>query len=185
MDFDLRSRSYYGVLGVSADSSDEVIRRAYRKLAMQWHPDKWTRTPSLLADAKRKFQQIQEAYSVLSDKRKRTIYDAGLYDTLEGEDEGFSDFLQEMASLMAEVRRENKSYTIEELRSMFTEMAKGFEYPTECSLSSPFQWPTQESSQWGYGPLMFDDSRSSKRSRCETNQVGGRKSNLHRPFFCG
>ncbi|PSR84973.1 DnaJ subfamily B member like [Actinidia chinensis var. chinensis] len=185
MDFDQRSRSYYGVLGVSADSSDEVIRRAYRKLAMQWHPDKWTRTPSLLGNAKRKFQQIQEAYSVLSDKRKRTMYDAGLYDTLEGEDEGFSDFLQEMASLMAEVRRENKSYTIEELQSMFTEMAKGFEYPAECSLSSPFQWPTQESSQWGYGPLMFDGSRSSKRSRSETNQVGGRNSNLHRQFFCG
>lgn len=55
--------SYYNVLGVSSDSNMEEIRRAYRKLAMQWHPDKWTKTPSLLGQAKRKFQQIQEAYS--------------------------------------------------------------------------------------------------------------------------
>ncbi|KAL8531828.1 hypothetical protein ACS0TY_008433 [Phlomoides rotata] len=55
---------YYSVLGVNTDASDNEIRRAYRKLAMQWHPDKWTRTPSLLGEAKQKFQQIQEAYSV-------------------------------------------------------------------------------------------------------------------------
>lgn len=57
------STSYYNVLGVSSDSNVDEIRRAYRKLAMQWHPDKCTRSPSLLGEAKRKFQQIQEAYS--------------------------------------------------------------------------------------------------------------------------
>ncbi|CAL5338910.1 hypothetical protein CsSME_00022550 [Camellia sinensis var. sinensis] len=165
------SSSYYGVLGVTANSSDEEIRRAYRKLAMQWHPDKWTRNPSLLGDAKRKFQQIQEAYSVLSDKRKRTMYDAGLYDFVQEEDEGFSDFLQEMMSLMAEVRREDKIYTMEELQSMLMEMAKGFEYPSERSYSPQCQWPSSyESFQWGCAPLKFDDSgSSSKKARCDAN----------------
>ncbi|KAE9450750.1 hypothetical protein C3L33_17347, partial [Rhododendron williamsianum] len=121
---DPRWDSYYGILGVNVDSSDEEIRRAYRKLAMQWHPDKWTRSPSLLGEAKHKFQQIQEAYSVLSDQRKRAIYDAGLHHTLEDEDEDFSDFLMEMMSLMNQAKREGKSYSMEELQSMFTDMAR-------------------------------------------------------------
>lgn len=79
--------SYYSILGVNSECSGEEIRRAYRKLAMQWHPDRWTRSPCLLGEAKRKFQQIQEAYSVLSDQRKRTMYDAGLYDPDDEQDE--------------------------------------------------------------------------------------------------
>lgn len=79
--------SYYSVLGVNSECSSEEIRRAYRKLAMQWHPDRWTRRPCLLGEAKRRFQQIQEAYSVLSDQRKRTMYDAGLYDPDDEQDE--------------------------------------------------------------------------------------------------
>nr|GMD27667.1 DnaJ homolog subfamily B member 8-like isoform X2 [Ipomoea batatas] len=80
---------------------------------MQWHPDKWTKNPSLLGEAKRRFQQIQEAYSVLSDPRRRTLYDAGLYDSREddGEVEGFADFVQEMVSLMKDVRRERVRLT--------------------------------------------------------------------------
>eukprot|EP00258_Populus_trichocarpa_P051164 XP_024467183.1 uncharacterized protein LOC7459785 isoform X2 [Populus trichocarpa] len=100
--------SYYSILGVSSESSINEIKRAYRKLAMQWHPDRLTRTPSLLGEAKRKFQQIQEAYAVLSDHRKRTMYDAGLYDPEDQEDEGLSDFVQEILNLMAQDKRQER-----------------------------------------------------------------------------
>ncbi|KAI9079806.1 hypothetical protein K1719_038216 [Acacia pycnantha] len=146
------SFSYYTILGVSSDSTSAEIRRAYRKLALQWHPDRCTRTPSLLTEAKQKFQQIQEAYSVLSDHKKRTVYDAGLYDP-EDEDEGFSEFMEEMVSLMAQVRREEKDYySMEELQSMFTEMAHDFNL----------------SPSWRCGPSILDEaSHCSKRTRLD------------------
>ncbi|GMJ13321.1 hypothetical protein HRI_005001300 [Hibiscus trionum] len=122
------SPSYYNVLGVKADASIQDIKRAYRKLAMQWHPDKWTRTPSVLSEAKRKFQQIQEAYSVLSDQRKRNLYDAGLYDPDDEDDEGFSDFMAEMLSLMSQTREE-KVCSLEELQKMLRDMAQEFQTP--------------------------------------------------------
>lgn len=122
--------SYYSILGVNSECSGEEIRRAYRKLAMQWHPDRWTRSPCLLGEAKRRFQQIQEAYSVLSDQRKRTMYDAGLYDPDDEQDEGLCDFVQELMSLMAESRREHKSYSMEDLQAMLVEMVQGFETST-------------------------------------------------------
>ncbi|KAL3510610.1 hypothetical protein ACH5RR_030011 [Cinchona calisaya] len=132
------SPSYYGILGVPASASAEDVRRAYKKLAMQWHPDKWSRTPSLLGEAKTRFQQIQQAYSVLSDQRKRIMYDSGLYNPAEEEeDEEFSDFLQEMVSLVENVRKENKVYGLEELQTMFWDMAQSSETP-EWSIN-PFQ----------------------------------------------
>ncbi|XP_028776638.1 uncharacterized protein LOC114733347 [Neltuma alba] len=154
------SPSYYSILGVDSDSSLEEIRRAYRKLAMQWHPDRWTRTPTLLSEAKRKFQEIQEAYSVLSDESKRTMYDAGLYDPQEEEDEEFYDFVQE---LKTQVSREEKEYSIEELQSMLMEMVQGFENPS---------W------QFGASPV-DEESQCSKRARLDSNL----KMNLGSPFY--
>ncbi|KAK1299235.1 hypothetical protein QJS10_CPB14g00252 [Acorus calamus] len=127
-----RSGCYYAVLGVDRCASAAQVRAAYRKLAMTWHPDRWARgaaDSSRAEEAKRRFQQIQEAYDVLSDHRKRSLYDAGLYDPLdEAEDiDGFSGFVEEMMSLMEDVRREDKSsYSLEELQRMFVEMAHGF-----------------------------------------------------------
>ncbi|XP_021862617.1 uncharacterized protein [Spinacia oleracea] len=123
------SESYYCVLGLSSASSTEDIRRAYRKLAMQWHPDKWANDPAMLGEAKQKFQKIQEAYSVLSDPGKRTLYDAGVYDPVEQVDEGLSDFMQELFSLMSQVREEDKCSNMEDLQSMFADMVQGFQSP--------------------------------------------------------
>ncbi|XP_010268069.1 PREDICTED: dnaJ homolog subfamily B member 3-like isoform X1 [Nelumbo nucifera] len=114
---------YYSVLGIPRDASFSDIRGAYRKLALKWHPDRWTKNPTAAGEAKRRFQQIQEAYSVLSDKGKRSMYDAGLYDPLEEEDQGFCDFMQEMLSMMEDVRAEEDSF--EDLQKMFMELAGG------------------------------------------------------------
>lgn len=62
------SKDYYNVLGVSKNSSDDEIKKAYRKLAHKYHPDK-------AGGDERKFKEINEAYQVLSDKQKRQQYD--------------------------------------------------------------------------------------------------------------
>ncbi|KAL5223427.1 hypothetical protein ABZP36_028140 [Zizania latifolia] len=63
---------YYKVLAVDRGASDDDLKKAYRKLAMRWHPDK---NPINKKEAEAKFMQISEAYEVLSDPHKRTIYD--------------------------------------------------------------------------------------------------------------
>lgn len=66
------STDYYEVLGVTRDASAEQIKKAYRRLAMKYHPDV-ADTP----DAADKFKQIGEAYEVLHDPHKRSVYDRG------------------------------------------------------------------------------------------------------------
>lgn len=64
-------QDYYKVLGVDRKASEEEIKRAYRKLAMQYHPD---RNPGN-KEAEEKFKELNEAYQVLSDHQKRARYD--------------------------------------------------------------------------------------------------------------
>lgn len=77
-------KDYYEVLGVSKEATPEEIRKAYKKLAIKWHPDKHVDDKK---EAEEKFKEIAEAYSVLSDPDKKKEYDTGGFDF-----EDFDDF---------------------------------------------------------------------------------------------
>lgn len=114
---------FYSVLGIRKDASFSDIRSAYRKLAMKWHPDRWTKNPAVAGEAHRKFQKIQEAYSVLSDEGKRSMYDAGFLDLLE-EDEGMGDFLHDLMNMM-DNNAAAEEESLEDLQRTFVEMFGG------------------------------------------------------------
>lgn len=63
-------KDYYKILGIAKGASDDDIKKAYRKQALKWHPDK-----NKAANAEEKFKEVAEAYEVLSDPKKREIYD--------------------------------------------------------------------------------------------------------------
>lgn len=63
---------YYKVLEVQRNATEAEIKKAYKKLALKWHPDK---NPNNLDEANKKFREISEAYEVLTDEKKRRIYD--------------------------------------------------------------------------------------------------------------
>jgi len=76
-------KSFYEILGIQKDADEEAIRKAYKKLALKWHPD---RNRDNQEEANLKFQEINKAYNVLSDTRKRQIYDQAGEEGLEGAD---------------------------------------------------------------------------------------------------
>ncbi|MBM4136560.1 MAG: molecular chaperone DnaJ [Nitrospira sp.] len=79
-------KDYYGILGVSSDASDADLKKAFRQLALKYHPD---RNPDD-KESEEKFKEINEAYSCLSDPEKRVNYDR--FGTAEGVGPGVSPF---------------------------------------------------------------------------------------------
>jgi molecular chaperone DnaJ len=67
----MAKRDYYEVLGVARDAGEDDLKKSYRKLAMQWHPDRNQGN----AEAEAKFKELNEAYDVLKDAEKRAAYD--------------------------------------------------------------------------------------------------------------
>lgn len=139
---------YYELLEVSKTSDKAAIKKAYRKLAMQYHPDK---NPGD-SEAEEKFKAINEAYQVLSDDEKRAIYDKYGKAGLEGHSQrgggfgGFDDLgsiFEEMFGFGKAQRKERKTYnynldTIIELNLEFNEAVFGckkdikYKYKTAC-----------------------------------------------------
>ena len=66
------SENLYDILGINKSASNEEIKKAYKKLAMKWHPDRNLSNPEIAAQ---KFKKISDAYSILSDNKKKKNYD--------------------------------------------------------------------------------------------------------------
>ena len=79
---DLSKIDYYKILEVSENATNEEIRKAYKKLAIKWHPDK---NPDNKKEAEEKFKSISEAYSILSNPEKRKEYEEYRNNGFEGE----------------------------------------------------------------------------------------------------
>ena len=97
-------RDYYEALGVDRNATDDDLKKAFRKLAKKYHPDA---NPDNKEEAEKKFKEVNEAYEVLSDKQKRSMYDrfgfnapgnggpgdgGGFYSSYTSGFDGFSDF---------------------------------------------------------------------------------------------
>ena len=96
-------RDYYEILGVGKDADDATLKRAYRDLAMKYHPD---RNPDN-QQAADKFKEASQAYEVLKDKEKRSAYDSYGHSAFEGgagngfsgfQGGGFSDIFEDLFS---------------------------------------------------------------------------------------
>ncbi|TYK03954.1 dnaJ-like protein subfamily B member 6-like [Cucumis melo var. makuwa] len=115
----------YAVLGLKKECSEAELKNAYKKLALRWHPDRCSASgdSKFVEEAKKKFQTIQQAYSVLSDANKRLLYDVGVYDSDDDDDDGMGDFLTEMVAMMDQTTpNENGEESFEKLQELFQEM---------------------------------------------------------------
>ena len=78
----MANKDLYAVLGVSKSASADELKKAFRKLANKYHPDK---NPNNKAEAEAKFKEAKAAYDILSDEQKRAIYDRYGYDAATGQ----------------------------------------------------------------------------------------------------
>ncbi len=101
----MAQKNYYNILGVDKNVTEEELKSVYRKLAKQYHPDRYVNKPEEERKAaEEKFKEIAEAYAVLSDKDKRQKYD--MYGTVDGnpfegfQGSGFADIDEIMSRFM-------------------------------------------------------------------------------------
>ncbi|XP_027350070.1 dnaJ homolog subfamily B member 6-like isoform X2 [Abrus precatorius] len=147
----------YGVLGLEHECTQSELKNAYKQLALKWHPDRCS--ASGVEEAKKKFQTIQHAYSVLSDANKRFLYDVGVYDS-DDDHNGMGDFLNEMATMMSQTKPNEKGEeSFEELQQLFEEMfqadigSAGSTSQTApgCSASSTYATYSDSSTEINFG----------------------------------
>jgi DnaJ-class molecular chaperone len=81
------SKNYYETLEIEKNASEEEIRKAYKKMAIKWHPDKNLNNKE---ESEKKFKEVSEAYEVLSDSNKKEIYDKYGYDGLKEQNNGMN-----------------------------------------------------------------------------------------------
>ncbi|HRB11300.1 MAG TPA: DnaJ domain-containing protein, partial [Ottowia sp.] len=102
----MAKRDYYEVLGVPKNAGDDEIKKAYRKLAMKYHPDR--NQGDAAATAEGKFKEVKEAYEMLSDPQKKAAYDqyghAGVDPNMRGAGpEGFGGFAETFGDIFGDI----------------------------------------------------------------------------------
>ncbi len=137
---ELSKRDYYELLEVSRDASTEELKKAYRRMARQYHPDFNKEDP----DAERKFKEISEAYEVLCDQQKREAYDRFGHQAFEGagagggfgsEFNGFGDISDIFESFFGGFGRQRKPGP---------EQGRHLRYDMEITLEEAYQGGTRE-----------------------------------------
>ena len=117
----MAKRDYYEVLGINRDAPEEEIKKAYRRLAMKWHPDRNPDNPK----AEEHFKEAKEAYEILSDAQKRAAYDqyghAGVdASAAAGAGAGFGNFADAFGDIFGDIfgggRTRSKVYRGADLR---------------------------------------------------------------------
>ncbi|XP_066167294.1 uncharacterized protein [Oryza sativa Japonica Group] len=145
----------YAVLGLSRECTDADLRLAYRKLAMIWHPDRCSvaggsASAAGVDEAKERFQEIQGAYSVLSDSNKRFLYDVGVYDGNDGDDDD-----------------DEADESFEELQQLFVDMFQDDIDAGLCqSTPPPPSWPSPPAAANARSPAAAATSRKGVNKRC-------------------
>ena len=103
----MSKRDYYEILGINRDSDDDDIKKAYRKLAMKYHPDRNPDNPK----AEEHFKECKEAYEILSDSRKRAAYDqhghAGVDPNMH---EGAHNFTDAFSDIFSDLFNQNRGH---------------------------------------------------------------------------
>lgn len=178
---DDKNNDFYAVLGLKKECSETELRNAYKKLALKWHPDRCSASGNskFIDEAKKKFQAIQEAYSVLSDANKRFLYDVGVYDSGDDDDEnGMGEFLNEMAAMMSQNKsNENQGETFEELQDMFDEMFNSdigkFSSSSSSRTGTPSMCSTSSSTSSSEAFFTFSNKRTSDEMKSASSSVKG------------
>lgn len=157
-----KSNDFYAVLGLERECTALELRNAYKRLALRWHPDRCSASGNskFVDEAKKKFQAIQHAYSVLSDTNKRFLYDVGVYDS-DDDENGMGDFLDEMAVMMSQTKcNGNGEESFQDLQELFEELFQG----DIDSFGSSSGATTCSSSSSSYMPYCGSSPSTNKRS---------------------
>lgn len=181
-----KSTDFYAVLGLEKECTPSDLKSAYKKLAMRWHPDRCSASGNskFVEEAKKKFQAIQEAYSVLSDETKRLLYDVGIYDNDDDENnDGMGEFLNEMVAMMSDTKpSQNGEESFEQLQELFEEM---FQADVRDAFPSPLNGSIPSCSPYSSSMGSSFTSNNYKRSSSEMNNGEGSSSfNGHFQNFC-
>ncbi|XP_021720410.1 dnaJ homolog subfamily B member 6-like isoform X2 [Chenopodium quinoa] len=162
------SVDFYKILGLEKECSPTDLKNAYKKLAKRWHPDRCSASGNskFVEEANKKFQAIQEAYSVLSDETKRFLYDVGVYDNDDDEN-----------------NNENGEESFEQLQELFEDM---FQRDSCDAFASTSSQGMNSSGSSSYGSSIEGSCINNKRNSVGMNRTDASSSfnDINFESFC-